>query len=192
MILRSWAIWSSVGVGHLAVLGSLWSGPSPIGAPPAPLLLDLHLVPLALPASPTPEPPPPASPAPETVAAASAPAAPLATRRPVEPTPSSPLALARQVAGDAGVVTPPRFLARAEPTYPPRARRAGVEGTVTVRLRLSASGHLLAAEVAAASGEPLLDEAALAAARASRYEPATRDGRPVASETSATYRFELR
>ena len=207
MILRGLAIWSSVGIGHLAVLGSLWSGSSTTGAGPAPLLLDLRFVPVATPASPassrpqSPRPlipqgidaislPDPASFLP--AAASAAPASPFVPSANPSPFAPVPQPAGEAVAPSHVLATPPRFQARVEPSYPPRARRAGVEGVVTVRLRLSAEGRLLAAEVAVGSGEPLLDEAALAAARASRYAPATQGGLPVASETTADYRFELR
>jgi TonB family protein len=49
-----------------------------------------------------------------------------------------------------------------------------------------------AVELTASSGSRLLDEAALAAARASTFEPATRNRAPVESEAVASYRFELR
>ena len=43
-----------------------------------------------------------------------------------------------------------------------------------------------------AGGNPDDAAAALAAAQASRFAPATSGDRPVAAEASATYRFELR
>ena len=92
----------------------------------------------------------------------------------------------------AEVFVPPAFRARQEPAYPERARRAGVAGVVVVRIVLAADGAVRQVEVAASSGSRLLDEAALAAARTSTFEPATRDRAPVESEAVANYRFELR
>jgi len=92
----------------------------------------------------------------------------------------------------AEVFVPPAFRARQEPAYPERARRAGVAGVVGVRIALAADGTVRAVELTASSGSRLLDEAALAAARASTFEPATRNHAPVASEAVASYRFELR
>jgi len=88
--------------------------------------------------------------------------------------------------------TPPQFRARAEPIYPERARRAGVEGRVTVRLRLSATGSVLTAEIADSSGSDSLDAAALRAAQASGFSPARLGDRFVPAEATATYRFELK
>lgn len=193
MILRGLAIWSSVGIGHLAVIGSIWSSSPSTGSAPLPLLLELH------PASPAPAvPAPPAAaaiqPAPSLAGPVVSLPRPTSAPRAIAPRPEPSPRLPVADAGDASppLPTPPRFLSRVEPAYPPRALRAGVGGVVTLHLQLSAEGRLLAASVAVTSGEPLLDEAALAAARASRYEPATLGGRPVESETTADYRFELR
>ena len=92
----------------------------------------------------------------------------------------------------AEVFVPPSFLSRQEPAYPERARRAGVEGVVGVRIVLAADGTVRHVELTRSSGSRLLDAAALAAARASRFAPASRDAATVASEALATYRFELR
>lgn len=92
----------------------------------------------------------------------------------------------------AEVFVPPAFRVRQEPAYPERARRAGVEGVVGVRISLSPEGAVLAVELTRASGSRLLDEAALAAARASSFVPASRNRLPVAAEADASYRFELR
>jgi len=92
----------------------------------------------------------------------------------------------------AALFIPPAFVERVEPLYPERARRAGVEGVATVRVQLDPAGAVVAVELVQASGSRLLDDAALAAARASRFAPASRDAATVASEALATYRFELR
>lgn len=92
----------------------------------------------------------------------------------------------------AEVFVPPAFRTRQEPAYPERARRAGVAGVVGVRIVLGADGAVRQVELTASSGSRLLDEAALEAARASTFEPATRGRAPVASEAVANYRFELR
>jgi TonB family protein len=87
---------------------------------------------------------------------------------------------------------PPSFLSRQEPAYPERARRAGVEGVVGVRIALAADGSVRQVELTQSSGSRLLDEAALTAARASTFAPASRNRMPVAAEAEASYRFELR
>ena len=100
--------------------------------------------------------------------------------------------LAAAPAPVAEVFVPPSFLFRQEPAYPERARRAGAEGVVGVRIALAADGSVRQVELTRSSGSRLLDEAALAAARASTFSPASRDRSPVEAEAEASYRFELR
>jgi TonB family protein len=100
--------------------------------------------------------------------------------------------LAAAPAPVAEVFVPPSFLSRQEPTYPERARRAGVEGIVGVRIALAPDGSVRQVELTQSSGSRLLDEAALAAARASTFSPASRNRSPVEAEAVASYRFELR
>jgi protein TonB len=100
--------------------------------------------------------------------------------------------LAAAPAPIAEVFVPPSFLFRQEPAYPERARRAGAEGVVGVRIVLAANGSVRQVELTQSSGSRLLDEAALAAARASTFSPASRNRSPVEAEAVASYRFELR
>ena len=100
--------------------------------------------------------------------------------------------LAAAPAPVAEVFVPPSFLFRQEPAYPERARRAGVEGVVGVRIALAADGAVRQVELTQSSGSRHLDEAALAAARASTFSPASRNQSPVGAEAVASYRFELR
>jgi protein TonB len=100
--------------------------------------------------------------------------------------------LAAAPAPVAEVFVPPSFLSRHEPAYPERARRAGVEGVVGVRIALAPDGSVRQVELTQSSGSRLLDEAALAAARTSTFSPASRNRTLVESEAVASYRFELR
>lgn len=111
----------------------------------------------------------------------------------VEPPAAEPrgVAVAAPAPG-ADIFVSPAFRVRQEPVYPERARRLGVSGVVVVRVALAADGTVRSVELTASSGSRLLDEAALAAARASTFEPATRNRAPVESEAVASYRFELR
>jgi protein TonB len=67
--------------------------------------------------------------------------------------------------------------------YPPDAFKAGVEGTVVLRLYVDGTGALLAdsTRVAEGSGSPALDSAAVAGVAAMRFAPARREGVPVAT-----------
>lgn len=95
-------------------------------------------------------------------------------------------------AAPAALFVPPQFSVRTEPAYPDRARRAGVEGRVTVRLHISAGGEVLSAQIAASSGSASLDTAALQAAQASQFTPARLGEGFIPSDATATYRFELK
>jgi protein TonB len=107
----------------------------------------------------------PAAPAPAVAAAAAAPIAP----------PNLPGGMAE----------------RCPPKYPRAALRDGIQGRVVMRVRVSADGRPLIAEIAVSSGSALLDEAALAALRACRFTPAMQDGRPVAFTYEVPYRFRI-
>ena len=78
------------------------------------------------------------------------------------------------------------------PPYPVAARRAGMEGNVTLRLTVLADGHVGAAQVAVSSGHALLDEAAQAWITGHWiYKPALKDGVPVPAQTTALVTFAL-
>lgn len=82
-------------------------------------------------------------------------------------------------------------LACPAPEYPRQARRRGWEGVVDLRLQLDAAGRVTAVEVARASGFTVLDQAAMNAARRSRFR--VRGGSPRAAAVwgRMRYRFEL-
>ncbi|MCA8943088.1 MAG: energy transducer TonB [Planctomycetes bacterium] len=64
------------------------------------------------------------------------------------------------------------------PRYPYPAWRHRQQGTVFVDLDLDVAGSVREARIAASSGWPLLDRAALDALREWQFEPALHDGRP--------------
>ncbi len=189
---------------HLVALGAVLVGGAPVGREPLPeggmLLISLVSDPIALPgevkagvAAGAGEPvavPIKVAAAPVTVATPSfSVSAPAASAVAASSSGQTPAAV---FVPQAEVYVPPTFELRQEPVYPARARRAGTEGQVVVKVMLSESGEIKQVELLSGSGSRLLDEAALAAARASRFTHAERHGRPVASEAVATYRFELR
>jgi TonB family protein len=203
---RHFLIWSAVAGGHLAAIAAVWMGGAlgvseasregglimvtlvaePVAVPgeakggaalgaglPIPAALN---VPVAVPPAALPVVEPVASSSPTSGVA-------VATKGEV---------LAAAPAPVAEVFVPPSFLSRQEPAYPERARRAGVEGVVGVRIALAPDGSVRQVELTQSSGSRLLDEAALAAARASTFAPASRNRTLVESEAVASYRFELR
>lgn len=88
----------------------------------------------------------------------------------------------------------PRFLTResdVKPPYPPSKLREGEEAVLKLRLSIDERGRVTAVDPVGAT-----DPVFLAAARKHlmarwRYQPATEDGRPVATTTTITLRFEL-
>jgi TonB family protein len=89
------------------------------------------------------------------------------------------------------VATPPRRLSFPQVDYPDSARHLGVEGRVRLLLHIDREGNVYKVEVLTGL-HPTLDRAAIAGAKAARYEPAmdTR-GRPIVSTATVTVRFEL-
>ncbi|BCX19273.1 MAG: hypothetical protein KatS3mg117_2955 [Geminicoccaceae bacterium] len=77
------------------------------------------------------------------------------------------------------------------PRYPTVARRRGIEGTVTLEVKVSASGLAEQVALARSSGSALLDEAALEAVRRWRFRPARRGGEPVPGVVTVPITFRL-
>jgi TonB family protein len=73
-------------------------------------------------------------------------------------------------------VVPPKLAGRIEPRYPPQARQLNKTATVTVRALVDENGRVERAEPSGAKAGYGFDEAALAAARAARFDPATKNG----------------
>jgi protein TonB len=79
------------------------------------------------------------------------------------------------------------------PRYPEAAARGRVEGTVVVRVWVSAGGRAMETRVDSSSGSDALDEAAVAAVRVWRFVPATNaTGESVACEATVPIEFRLR
>jgi TonB family protein len=74
------------------------------------------------------------------------------------------------------------------PILPVQAQRAGVRGMVILELHIGADGSVTDAKVLRSI--PLLDEAALAAARQWRYEPTLLNGVPVPTIVTASVPFK--
>lgn len=87
-------------------------------------------------------------------------------------------------------ITRARPVEIAQPEYPDAAREASIEGRVRVEVTIDEQGRVASARVLQALGHGC-DEAALAVARAARFEAATRCGRPVRSTLTIGIRFTL-
>ncbi len=92
-------------------------------------------------------------------------------------------------------LTPPSFsaayLSNPAPRYPPASRRAGEQGTVTLRVLVKRDGLPAQVEVEKSSGSPHLDAAALEAVRGWRFVPARQGADPVESWVLVPVVFRL-
>jgi len=81
------------------------------------------------------------------------------------------------------------LLHRVQPTYPPVARLARVQGTVELRAIISKNGTV--ENLVVVSGQPMLAAAAIAAVRQWRYRPYLLNNQPIEVETEITVNFFL-
>ncbi|MEY4550450.1 MAG: hypothetical protein RL685_6645, partial [Pseudomonadota bacterium] len=86
---------------------------------------------------------------------------------------------------------PPRLVHFVDAPYPKEAMDAGLAAEVMLRLRVEADGSVSETEVLQPAGHGF-DEAAVAAARQFRFEPAQRDGKPIAARIPFRYSFTLK
>jgi protein TonB len=82
-----------------------------------------------------------------------------------------------------------KAISKPQPQYPPIAKAARASGTVTVQILVDESGRVVSAS--AVSGHPLLQQAAVAAARQARFSPTLLSGQPVKVSGVITYNFVL-
>jgi protein TonB len=86
-------------------------------------------------------------------------------------------------------VKEPTKIKNVEPVYPDVAIRAGIQGVVILELTIMPAGRV--ADVKVLRSVPLLDEAAVAAARQWVYTPTLLEGVPVSVTMTVTVRFNL-
>ncbi|MFQ5463556.1 MAG: energy transducer TonB [Phycisphaerae bacterium] len=78
------------------------------------------------------------------------------------------------------------------PKYPFLSRRQGEEGLVLLQVEVLADGTVGDVVVLRDAGFRRLTEAAIAAVRKGRFQPATRDGRPIRATVRIPFRFVLK
>jgi TonB family protein len=83
-----------------------------------------------------------------------------------------------------------RVLSKPEPTYTEPARKAGVTGTVVLRVIFASDGEVKHIFVIRALGYGLTTQA-IKAARLIKFDPAMKDGRPVSMYMQLEYNFNL-
>lgn len=144
------------------------------------LVFGVSVALLAQNAPPTPPAPPAAPSAVESVAPAPPPA-------PVEALGNIGATTAYR-AGDG--VTEPRVVYRSEPSYSEEARQARVDGTVALSIVVSPKGNVAEVKVVKSAGYGL-DEKAVEAVRAWKFEPGRKDGIPVPVIADIEMNFRL-
>ena len=88
-----------------------------------------------------------------------------------------------------GEVQVARLIKSVPPTYPALAKSNHVAGDVTMDALVDPAGNVTNVKVI--SGPTLLQEAAMAALRQWKYEPARLDGRPVSFHLNVTVKFRI-
>lgn len=89
-----------------------------------------------------------------------------------------------------GGVSAPRLISKIDPEYSPEARQAKYQGTVILSLIVTPDGRAYGIRVARSLGMGL-DEKAVEAVRQWHFEPALKDGRPVAVAVDVEVNFRL-
>lgn len=106
----------------------------------------------------------------------------------VEPTPPLPIPTPPIASTGPRFRTPDSAI---RPPYPPGKRELEQEATLRLKLSIDAGGRVTAVEPVGRADPAFLEAARRHILRAWRYEPATEGGRPVASSTVVTLKFEL-
>jgi len=101
------------------------------------------------------------------------------------------ISLAPAARGDVTYYTPPKFKHKVLPIYPDSARAAHETGTVVLQVLVDAHGTPKMFKIAKSSGHKDLDDAVMAAAKASTYSPALRGSTPTLGFYDVTYKFNL-
>ena len=118
---------------------------------------------------------------------------------PIKPPPIGPLAgTGTEYVAPPPIHPPVRVAARfntpdwaLKPPYPDQKRQLEQEATLRLRLSIDATGRVVAVEPVGSVDPVFLSAARKHLIAKWRYRPATEDGRPVASSTVVTLRFEL-
>src|SRR5215831_11540926 len=81
------------------------------------------------------------------------------------------------------------LIRRVNPTYPPLARQARIQGTVILQAQISKDGSIENLQLV--SGHPMLAPAAIEAVKQWRYKPYLLNGEPVEVDTTVQVNFSL-
>ena len=109
-----------------------------------------------------------------------------AVMRDVPPPPAPPRSCSFKISG--GVLNG-KAVSLPQPAYPRIAKATRAAGPVAVEVLVDESGEVISAK--AASGHPLLQQSAVAAALRAKFSPTFLSGRPVKVSGLVTYDFAL-
>ena len=84
----------------------------------------------------------------------------------------------------------PQLIHRVDPVYPERARRAGIEGVVVLKIKTDEEGSVISL-VIMRSESTMLNQAAIEAVRQWKYLPVFIDGNFIPLVTTVTVTFKL-
>lgn len=107
------------------------------------------------------------------------------TGAPAPPPPTKPSGPIRV----GGQIKAPQLVHRVNPTYPPVAQNAQVQGSVVLEATVDKTGRVQ--NVRVVRSEPLLDEAAMDAVKQWRYEPLNLNGQPTPFILTVTVSFTI-
>ena len=88
-------------------------------------------------------------------------------------------------------VKPPRGISMPQPEYSEQARRKKISGTVLVMMIVRPDGTVRDVKIKK-SLEKSLDQQAIAAVQTWTFQPATKDGQPVAARVDSEVTFRIR
>ncbi len=77
------------------------------------------------------------------------------------------------------------------PNYPPLLQAQGVQATVTLLLEIDEAGQVTSAKVVKPAPQTEFNKAATSAALKQRWEPATRNGKPIPWRLPFTFEFRV-
>lgn len=108
---------------------------------------------------------------------------------PPPPPPPAPKPVPQGPVRVGGQIKAPSLVNRVNPTYPPTAQSAQVEGSVVLEAQVDKTGRVQS--VRAVKSHPLLEAAAVNAVKQWRYEPLLLNGEPVAFILTVTVSFTM-
>jgi TonB family protein len=89
------------------------------------------------------------------------------------------------------VVVDARFTHQVPPDYPAIAKDQGAQGTAVVLATIGPDGKVISTHIDQSSGNKMLDDAALEAARQSGFQPPIINGKPATETYRLVYNFSL-